>query len=221
MNSPNLVIVHYNQYAGGKFFINCLAHHPKILPGLGVSDQHPRDQWMLDNLPAEEKQRQKIDLINKTLPSSKDMYQWAQYELGCKYFWGDFFWALLQNPTLASAHALSLLENYVCFLVNHTTTLDTFNQTRKTWPSARHIILTNFDQFQKRAHMLKNPNHAFFRQYLPAGLEQSFYVDVDQTYHDADAIKQVVSSCVKWLGLNPEFDFNLDWYIAAYQRIHF
>jgi hypothetical protein len=34
MDHPNLVVVHYNQYAGGKFFINCLAHHEQVLPGL-------------------------------------------------------------------------------------------------------------------------------------------------------------------------------------------
>jgi hypothetical protein len=61
MDHPNLVVVHYNQYAGGKFFINCLAHHDQVLPGLCVAAPvHTYDHWIFESIDATEKTQRKI-----------------------------------------------------------------------------------------------------------------------------------------------------------------
>ena len=84
MNHPNLVVVHYNSYAGGKFWINCLSHHMQAIPGLCVATpEHTHDLWLLDNLDAVEIQSRKIARINSTLPPKDKLTKWCMFELGC------------------------------------------------------------------------------------------------------------------------------------------
>lgn len=222
MDHPNLVVVHYNQYAGGKFFINCLAHHDQVLPGLCVAAPvHTYDHWIFDDLSTEEKIQRKINRINGTIPEPHNMHQWARDELGCQQFWG---WGLGQlfDPRVISApeESLRLLADHKCFIVNHVMNMTMFDRIQNLWPQARHIILHNETQFQQLAVGLKSPDYGPLKtDQLPQNLD-AFYFDVDRNQFDRLAIIHNTKQCLEWLGLTTDVHGNIDHYIAKYFAIH-
>lgn len=221
MDHPNLVVVHYNQYAGGKFFINCLAHHDQVLPGLCVAAPvHTYDHWIFEPLSEEQKTQRKIGRINGTIPDRDLMHFWARDELGCQQFWGWTIGHLWSVPVQAVDYSLSLLNNHRCFIVNHDMDLEHYNKLKNLWPRARHIILHNETQFQQRAVRLKSPDYGPLQTaQLPRDLE-AFYFDVDGTQFNSTAIIENTERCLEWLGLNTCVNQNIHCYMERYFAIH-
>ena len=221
MDHPNLVVVHYNQYAGGKFLINCLAHHDKVLPGLCVAAPvHTYDHWIFESLSAAEKIQRKIERINSTIPNPHHRHEWAKHELGCHQFWGWGFGELWSQPVQAVDYSLTLLHNYKCFIVNHDMNLAHFNKIQNMWPQAKHIVLYNESRFQKLAVQFKSPNYSpLYTNQLPQDL-QAFYFDVDNSQFDSKVMLENTEKCLDWLRLNTTVNSNLQNYIEKYFAIH-
>ena len=221
MDHPNLVVVHYNQYAGGKFFINCLAHHDQVLPGLCVAAPvHTYDHWIFEPMSATEKTQRKIARINGTIPGRENLHQWAREELGCYQFWGWGFGELWSQPVQAVDYSLSLLNNYRCFIVNHDMDLEHYHKIQNTWPQAHHIILYNESQFQQQAVKLKSPDYGPLKtDQLPDNLD-AFYFDVDNSQFNKTKVIETTEQCLEWLGLNINVNSNIDHYIEKYFAIH-
>jgi hypothetical protein len=221
MDHPNLVVVHYNQYAGGKFFINCLAHHDQVLPGLCVAAPvHTYDHWIFEPLSAEQKTQRKIERINSTIPEQSRMHFWAQHELGCQQFWGWGFGHLWSQPVQAVDYSLTLLRSHRCFIVNHVMNINEFDRITKLWPQARHIVLHNETQFQHRAVQFKSPDYGTLKTaQLPRDLE-AFYLDVDGTQFDPTAVIENTESCLEWLKLDANVNSNIYNYMKRYFAIH-
>jgi hypothetical protein len=222
MDHPNLVVVHYNQYAGGKFFINCLAHHDQVLPGLCVAAPvQTYDHWILEPLSAEEKTQRKIARINGTIPERDRVQFWAGNELGCEQFWGWGIGQIFVDPIIqAPAESLSLLQDHRCFIVNHVMDMSMYNRIQDLWPQARHIILHNESRFQQLAVSLKSPNYGPLKTtQLPRDLE-AFYFDVDATQFNQSAVVETTERCLEWLGLNISVNSNIHNYVERYFAIH-
>ena len=221
MDHPNLVVVHYNQYAGGKFFINCLAHHDQVLPGLCVAAPvHTYDHWIFEPLSAEEKTQRKISRINGTIPDRDHMHHWAREELGCQQFWGWGLGHLWSVPVQAVDYSLSLLNTHRCFIVNHDMNLEHYKKLKNLWPQAKHIVLHNAREFQQRAVQLKRLDYVSIRRaQLPQDLD-AFYFDVDSNQFNKTAVVETTERCLAWLGLNTSVNSNIDNYIERYFAIH-
>lgn len=213
MDHHNLVVIHFNQYSGGKFFINCLSHHPKVLPGLSITGS---DSWILDpNSTPEQKHQRKITRIHQTLPPPDKMLNWLHYELGCRYFWGGMMVDFSSSDLEPYPQALELLQDHVCFLIGHGERflLDSSN--------ARHMVLHNSHDFQSRAHRLKNPDVPFINYTMPQDLESAFYLDVDNTYVSEQSILQATQDALVWLGLDQQqLDPQVRIYIQRYLDLH-
>jgi hypothetical protein len=221
MDHPNLVVVHYNQYAGGKFFINCLAHHDQVLPGLCVaSPVHTFDHWIFEPVSTAEKTQRKIARINSTIPDSSRMQFWAKHELGCQQFWGWGFGELWSMPVQAVDSSLSLLNDHRCFIVNHDMNMNTYNKIKYLWPQAKHIVLHNEREFQQQAVRLKSPDYGYLNTAkLPQDLD-AFYFDVDGNQFNKTAIIANIEKCLAWLELNTSVNSNINNYIERYFAIH-
>ena len=222
MDHPNLVVVHYNQYAGGKFFINCLAHHDQVLPGLCVAAPvHTYDHWIFEPIDATEKTQRKIARINSTIQDRKHLHLWAQGELGCQQFWGWGLGQIFDPPVIqAPKESLSLLQDYRCFIVNHVMDMNMYNRIQDLWPQARHIILHNESRFQQLAVTLKSPNYGPLKtDHLPDDLA-AFYFDVDGTQFNKTAVIENTEQCLAWLGLNINVNSNIHNYVERYFAIH-
>lgn len=220
MNHPNLVVVHYNQYAGGKFFVNCLAHNNNVLPGITIASPEPYDSWALGNLPNREKIRCKIKRINQTIPNN--LLEWTQHELGCINFWGAFYYQLVDDHEPVNTIAVDLLKGHTCFLISHLMSKVTESVTKM--PRARHIFLHNARNFQELSAKIKCPYYddpefkLLFED--PPEIPGAFYLDVDATYFDTKKTISEVERCIRWLGRPVELDANLPDYITRYWEIH-
>ena len=222
MDHPNLVVVHYNQYAGGKFLINCLAHHEQVLPGLCVAAPvHTYDHWIFEPSSAAEKTQRKISRINGTIPDRSRVQFWAQDELGCQQFWGWGLGQIFDPPVIqAPEESLRLLSEYKCCIVNHVMTMDMYDRIRNLWPQAKHIVLHNEREFQSRAVSLKSPDYGPLKTtQLPRDLE-AFYFDVDGIQFDQSAVIETTERCLEWLGLNILVNSNIHNYVERYFAIH-
>lgn len=221
LNHPNLIVVTFDQYAGGKFFINCVSHNLGVLPGLSIVSNHDQDSWVLaPNLPNIIKNEKKIERINSTLPSKSDMQDWSRYELDYDYFWGATSQDLIagQEPNNDS---VELLQKNICFLVNHDTSLDTYNKIKQQWPRARHVALINVFSFQKISAQDKNPNVTALGLSLPDNLLNVFYVDVDRIYPLPERVRQRAVECVEWIGVQSAMHPNLKDYVENYLKLHY
>lgn len=220
MDHPNLVVVHYNQYAGGKFFINCLAHHTRVLPGLCIAaPTHDYDHWIFDPAVTDKEQR-KIDRINSTILPPDRMHEWAQYELGCIQFWGGLYGNWVDSAPTPNPWALKLLPDYRCFIINHSLDCKNFKRTEQFWPQAKHILLTNSTKFQRRSINLKSPVFSLIDTIDPYAFKSVFTVDVDNTWFDSTRTMTVVEQCLKWLGLDYAWHSNMFNYIDRYFTAH-
>lgn len=222
MDHPNLVVVHYNQYAGGKFFINCLAHHEQVLPGLCVAAPvHTYDHWIFEPFDTTEKTQKKIARINGTIPDRSRVHFWAQEELGCQQFWGWGLGQIFDPPVIqAPEESLRLLNDYRCCIVNHVMTMDMYNRIQDLWPQARHIILHNEREFQSRAVSLKSPDYGPLKTaQLPRDLD-AFYFDVDGIQFNQSEVIESTEQCLEWLGLNILVNSNINHYVERYFAIH-
>ena len=220
MNHPNLVVVHYNSYAGGKFWINCLSHSPDALPGLCVATpQHTADLWLLDNLDAGEIQHRKIARINSTLPTAELMHEWCQIELGCAQFWGTSLYEFLNGDHVVPDTTIQLLDRYRCFIVNHRPQDSDVEEIRNKLPCARHVLLNNADNFQ-RTSMDKKQIDPWPLKYDTSSALDAFVVDVDNTYMNVDQTINRVKECLEYLGLDSELDPNIHSFVTRYFDLH-
>jgi hypothetical protein len=221
MNHPNLVVVHYNSYAGGKFWINCLSHNLHAVPGLSVADpQRPFDRWLLDDLDLEEIQRLKIARINSTLPVTDDLKNWCMFELGCAQFWGDTLENLLKNDCDIPATAIQLLDQYRCFIVNHRPQHGTIDQLVAKLPRSKHILLTNAENFQITSAAIKRSVHWNARHDTTTNHDNFFVVDVDNTYMHVDRTINRVKECLQYLDLDTALDPNIHSFVTRYFDLH-
>jgi hypothetical protein len=221
MNHPNLVVVHFNPYAGGKFWINCVSHSPWALPGLSVaSPKYTTDLWLLDDLDADEIQRRKIARIHSTLPERSQMYNWCQSELGCNQFWGDTLRNLLfENKNIIQDTAIQLLDRYRCFIVNHQADDVACKKIFNLFPRAQHILLSNADNFQQNSMAIKQSDPWPLKYDIPTNLD-AFVVDVDNTYMNVDLTIARVKDCLQYLGLSTELDSNIHSFVTRYFELH-
>jgi len=220
MNHPNLVVVHYNSYAGGKFWINCLSHSRYAIPGLCVAEpQHTVDLWLLDDLDAEEIQRRKIARINSTLPPADLMHKWCQSELGCNQFWGYNFHEFLTQDLAIPKTTIQLLNQYRCFIVNHRPQNEIAKNICDQLPSAKHIILKNASNFQNIS-MSKKQSGPWTLTYDTTDEIDAFVVDVDNTYLDVDCTITRVKECLEYLGISTELDPNIHNFVTSYFDLH-
>lgn len=217
LDHPNLVVVHFSPYAGGKFWINCLAHHSLAMPLLtDLNDRH----WSMFNLEDDLRQRLKLELINKTLPPPEELHNWRKYELGHIAMWGDSLPVLLepQGYEKINRHALNLLNQYRCFIIDHGVV--SWEKGLATLPHARHVFLINSAKFQARAAELKAPGDNHESLIFPESLPNVFYVNVDDTWFDVNITDYKVRQCLSWLGLEDEPMPGLQPYIENYFNLH-
>jgi len=220
MNHPNLAVVHYNSYAGGKFWINCLSHSPQAVPGLCVAEpQHTVDLWLLDNLSTEEIQRQKIDRINSTLPTAELMHEWCQIELGCAQFWGNSLYEFLTQDYVIPQTTIQLLDRYQCFIVNHRPQNEIAKEICSQLSNAKHILLNNANNFQNISMSRKQLN-PWKLTYNTTSEIDAFVVDVDNTYMDVDRTINRVKECLEYLGLGTDLDPNIHSFVKRYFDLH-
>jgi len=220
MNHPNLVVVHFNPYAGGKFWINCLSHHAQVIPGLCVGiPKHDVDLWLLDDLNLQEIQRRKIDRINSTLPPIDDLSNWCQYELGCDQFWGNDLGVLLAQEYIIPHTSIQLLDRYRCFIVNHRANDVECKKIFNRLPRAQHIVLANSDNFQQISMAIKQSDPWPLKYDTPTTLD-AFVVDVDNTYMNVDLTLARVKDCLQYLGLITELDPNIYNFVKRYFDLH-
>jgi hypothetical protein len=220
MNHPNLVVVHFNSYAGGKFWINCLSHHAQVIPGLCVAvPKHDVDLWLLDDLGPEEIQRRKIDRINYSLPPADDLMNWCKYELGCDQFWGCELNALLTEEHTIPHTSIQLLDRYRCFIVNHQVDDITCRMIFDKLYNARHVVLNNATGFQSLSMTIKQPQPCELTYHVARDLD-AFVVDVDDTYMNTPRTIERVKDCLQYLGLSTELDPNIDSFVRRYFDLH-
>jgi hypothetical protein len=223
MNHPNLVVVHYNPYAGGKFWINCLSHSRHAVPGLCVAGpQYTHDFWLLDDLGPEEIQQRKIARINSTLLPAERMHEWCRDELGCGQFWGCNLYELLHTKATVATTAIQCLDQYKCFLVNHRPEDCFFEEVCSKLPQAQHILLKNADNFQRislnKKQLDRNLVHTLAFDTTPS--LDAFVVDVDNTYMNVDFTINCVKECLEYLGLDTELDPNIHSFVTRYFDLH-
>jgi hypothetical protein len=220
MNHPNLVVVHFNPYAGGKFWINCLSHHARALPGLCVAvPTHNVDLWLLEDLSAEDIQRRKIARINSSLPLPGLMNNWCQYELGCRQFYGNELDILLSSDHTIPNTSTQLLNQYQCFIVNHQPQTQEIEKIVNILPDVKHILLTNTANFQRISRVKKESNPFPMRSDTASDID-GFIVDVDYTYMNVDRTIDRVKDCLEYLGLSIELDPNIYNFVTRYFELH-
>lgn len=210
---PNLIVVHYRPYQGGKFFINCLAHHRAVMPQLDTRLYVPGNDF-------------KIQQIHNSLPPQDHLRKWVRFELGCRAFWGDMLTGLLQQAAQPNDVAVELLSQYHCFIINHITNPERLDAIDQALPEARHIVLVNADEFCKISIDKKAPLDYDHR--LSAGsfakhmfkTRNAFFLDVDVAYSNSSQLITQLHQCLSWLGLDTELDPSLHSFVRRYFSLH-
>jgi len=211
MDHPNLTVVHFNAYAGGKFWINCLAHHPDAMPLLGkITDHH----WSMCNLEDTFKQKLKLAHINSSLPSHDNLHRWCQYEHGHLEMWGVI------SSDAVPENSLRLLDQYHCFTVNHNVSVSRFQHIWDTFPLVKHIVLVNATKFQTLAAKLKSEDFDIITTDLPLDYNDVFYVNVDRIWFNLPLLGQTVRQCWDWLGLCEHTRTDVYDYATRYFELH-
>lgn len=210
---PNLIIVHYRPYQGGKFFINCLAHHLAVMPQLDTSLYVPGNDF-------------KIQQIHNSLPPPEHLRKWEKFELGCRSFWGGTLTELLGRTQQPNAVSTELLSQYRCFIVNHMTNPERLDTIDQALPRARHIVLVNADEFCKISIDIKAPpdydlnlSKGSFAKHMFTNRD-AFFLDVDLAYSESTQLIVQLHRCLAWLDLDTELDPALPSFIKQYFLLH-
>lgn len=213
LDHPNLIVVHYRPYQGGKFFINCLAHHRAVMPQLDTSRYLPGSDF-------------KIQQIHNSLPPPEHLRNWVKFELGCNSFWGSMLTGLLQQTVEPNTVATDLLSQYCCFIVNHLANPERLDAINQVLPRARHIVLTNADEFCKLSIDKKAPldynvklSEGSFDQHMFEN-RSAFFLDVDLAYTNSTHLIAQLHRCLIWLGLDTEMDPALHSFVKQYFSLH-
>jgi hypothetical protein len=210
---PNLIVVHYRPYQGGKFFINCLAHHRAVMPQLDTSRYLPGRNF-------------KLQQIHNSLPPLEHLRKWEKFELGCRFFWGSMLTGLLQQAAQPNAVSTELLRQYHCFIINHITNPERLDAIDHALPKARHIVLINADEFCKMSIDKKAPldydfklSDGSFARHMFTNRD-AFFLDVDSVYSDLTQLTTQLHQCLTWLGLDTELDLSLHSFVRQYFSLH-
>jgi hypothetical protein len=210
---PNLIVVHYRPYQGGKFFINCLAHHYKVMPQLDTSCYLSGQDF-------------KIQQIHNSLPPPEHLRKWEKFELGCRSFWGGKLTELLQRTQQPNSVSTELLSQYRCFIINHMTNPERLDLIDLNLPMARHIVLTNADEFCKTSIEKKAPldydpklSTGSFERHMFTN-RNAFFLDVDSAYSNSTQLITQLHRCLIWLGLDTELDPTVSQFIDQYRWLH-
>jgi hypothetical protein len=231
LDHPNLVVVHYWPYQGGKFFANCLAHHNRVMPQLAVADY--RDSWALN--PPGTFEKQKIKRIHSSLPPEDRVTEWVDYELGCKAFWGGNLHDIMNLGVEPDAGTINLLNHYKCFIMSHVCDPNFVDTLKHEIPNAKHIVMTNAPNFAKVAIGIKEPGYHMqewlARNHMPDDAyfnfpnhkfadRELFQVDVDRLYFDRSLVRSEVERCLTWLNLDTTLDIEFDRFVDQYFKLH-
>ena len=210
---PNLIVVHYRPYQGGKFFINCLAHHRAVIPQLDTSMYVPGRDF-------------KIQQIHNSLPPPEHLRNWMKFELGCTYFWGGMLTGLLKQTVEPNTVAVDLLKQHCCFVVNHLTNPERLDAIDQALLRARHIVLVNADEFCKMSIEKKAPldydlnlSAVSFARHMFKDRD-AFFLDVDLAYSSSTQLTIQLHQCLAWLGLDTELDPALHNFVKRYFLLH-
>jgi len=211
MDHPNLTVVHFNAYTGGKFWINCLAHHPDAMPLLGrINDRH----WSMFNLEDSVKTQLKLAHIHSSLPSKDNLHKWCRYEHGHYEMWNE------SKIDTVPENSLRLLDQYHCFTVNHDTSLSGVQNIKNTLPLAKHIVLVNASKFQALAAKLKAADFNIPTGEFPLDHSDVFYVDVDRIWFNLPLLARTVRQCWNWIGLREYTSTDVYDYATRYFELH-
>lgn len=210
---PNLIVVHYRPYQGGKFFINCLSHHRAVMPQLDTGLYVPGDDF-------------KIQQIHNSLPPPEHLRKWPRFELGCKAFWGSMLTGLLERTQQPNPVSIELLNQHYCFIINHTTSSKRLDAIDQALPDAKHIVLVDADEFCKMSINIKAPldydlalSAGSFDRHMFTN-RNAFFLDVDSAYTDLTQLTDQLHQCLKWLGLDTELDPSLHNFVRQYFSLH-
>lgn len=228
LDHPNLIVIHYWPYQGGKFFANCLAHHPKVLPQLPILDT---DHWVFSN--TADVDLLKINTIYSSIPPLDKTHEWHRYELGCRNFWGGNIANFSSQQLVPDPAALLLLDQYRCFIMSHVPTAHMVDCIQQQLPQAKHIVLTNAHRFTKIAMSIKQPSILWqewmernqlsqdhYNTKIESIADSVFVVDVDQVYFDRSSVNLEVNRCLSWLGLDNNLSPALDDFLSLYFSRH-
>jgi hypothetical protein len=210
---PNLIVVHYRPYQGGKFFINCLAHHRAVMPQLDTSRYLPGRDF-------------KLQQIHNSLPPPEHLREWEKFELGCRSFWGGMLTEMLQRTRQPNAVSTELLGQYHCFIINHMTNPERLDLIDQSLPGARHLVLVNADEFCKMSISTKAPldydlklSAGSFDRHMFAN-RNAFFLDVDSAYADSAQLIVQLHQCLTWMNLDTELDPSLHSFVKQYFSLH-
>ena len=176
----------------------------------------------------------KLTQIHNSLPPLSDITKWTRYELGCRKFWGGNMHDIDAGGLEPLPQALSLLDQYRCFIVNHQCSNHNVTRVKTQLPQARHIVLYNAEKFTELAIGLKQPNRTFLewidRNQLEHNgafrfpdcdvVEDVFRLDVDSVYFYRELVRKEVERCLEWLGLDTQLDPSVDQLIDRYFTLH-
>ena len=210
---PNLIVVHYRPYQGGKFFINCLAHHRAVMPQLDTGRYLPGRDF-------------KLQQIHNSLPPPEHLRKWEKFELGCRSFWGGRLTEILQRTQRPNAVSTELLSQYHCFIVNHMTNPERLDLIDQNLPGVKHLVLVNADEFCKMAISTKAPmdydhklSSGSFDRHMFTN-RNAFFLDVDSAYSDPAQLIVQLHQCLSWLDLDTELDSSLHDFVKQYFLLH-
>ena len=106
------------------------------------------------------------------------------------------------------------------------TNTERINAIDQALPMARHIVLTNADEFckmsiEKKAPLDYDPKlsaGSFDRQMFAN--HNAFFLDVDSAYADPAQLITQLHQCLKWLGLDTDLDPSLHNFVKQYFSLH-
>ncbi len=210
---PNLIVVHYRPYQGGKFFINCLAHHRAVMPQLDTGRYLPGRDF-------------KLQQIHNSLPPPEHLRKWEKFELGCRSFWGGRLTEMLQRTQQPNAVSTELLSQYHCFIINHMNNPERFDLIDQNLPGVKHLVLVNADEFCKMAISTKAPmdydhklSSGSFDRHMFTN-RNAFFLDVDSAYSDPAQLMAQLHQCLSWMDLDTELDSSLHDFVRQYFLLH-
>lgn len=165
-NSPNLIVMWYPRFAGGKFIMNCLSLSRHCVPMDIEMCNH------LVNFPTDYSYR--LSKVIATLPPKEDMDRWHNYEFNNAKFYDDpepdkyksenllfsrYQKGIIHKDGIDKRISTLIDKNIDFFAETRANNIDHITQYTSLWPNARIIKLINFEKFQPLAASKKQKNN--------------------------------------------------------------
>ena len=152
--SPYIVILYYPTYACGKFLSNILSFNKNFIPQISLTINRSRSYHpMIEEYSEDMLEIYKFHQIFRSLPPKDDCKEWTNYELGCNQFWGFMSSNLTMLDSVHNTCLKILDSKKYCFIVSHD--YSTCVECQKTFPNAKVIELTNYQNVVKKSVALK------------------------------------------------------------------